>query len=50
MFSSIDPAVLARIQFAANMSFHILFPAINIAHSRRSTAQADDVPCPNNAR
>jgi cytochrome d ubiquinol oxidase subunit I len=31
MFSSIDPAVLARIQFAANMSFHILFPAINIA-------------------
>jgi cytochrome d ubiquinol oxidase subunit I len=31
MFSSIDPVVLARIQFAANMSFHILFPAINIA-------------------
>jgi cytochrome bd ubiquinol oxidase subunit I len=31
MFSSIDPAVLGRIQFAANMSFHILFPAINIA-------------------
>ncbi len=26
-----DPLVLARLQFAANMSFHILFPAINIA-------------------
>ncbi|MDB5999915.1 MAG: bacterial Cytochrome Ubiquinol Oxidase family protein, partial [Rhizobacter sp.] len=26
-----DPIVLARIQFAANISFHILFPAINIA-------------------
>jgi cytochrome d ubiquinol oxidase subunit I len=31
MFSSIDPVVLARVQFAANISFHILFPAINIA-------------------
>jgi cytochrome bd ubiquinol oxidase subunit I len=31
MFSSIDPFVLARLQFAANISFHILFPAINIA-------------------
>ena len=28
---SIDPVVLARIQFAANMSFHILFPTISIA-------------------
>ncbi len=27
---SIDPFVLARIQFAANISFHILFPAISI--------------------
>jgi cytochrome d ubiquinol oxidase subunit I len=26
-----DPIVLARIQFAANMSFHILFPTITIA-------------------
>ena len=26
-----DPVVLARIQFAANMTFHILFPTINIA-------------------
>jgi cytochrome d ubiquinol oxidase subunit I len=26
-----DPIVLARLQFAANMSFHILFPAISIA-------------------
>ncbi|TXS93999.1 cytochrome ubiquinol oxidase subunit I [Parahaliea maris] len=26
----IDPVVLARIQFAANISFHILFPAISI--------------------
>jgi cytochrome d ubiquinol oxidase subunit I len=26
----IDPFVLARIQFAANISFHILFPAISI--------------------
>jgi cytochrome d ubiquinol oxidase subunit I len=26
-----DPIVLARIQFAANISFHILFPAITIA-------------------
>jgi cytochrome d ubiquinol oxidase subunit I len=27
----IDPVLLARIQFAANISFHILFPAITIA-------------------
>jgi cytochrome d ubiquinol oxidase subunit I len=26
-----DPLILARIQFAANISFHILFPAITIA-------------------
>jgi cytochrome bd ubiquinol oxidase subunit I len=26
-----DPLILARIQFAANISFHILFPAISIA-------------------
>ena len=26
-----DPTLLARIQFALNISFHILFPAINIA-------------------
>src|SRR6266480_827706 len=26
-----DPIVLARMQFAANMSFHILFPTISIA-------------------
>ena len=31
MFSSVDPLVLARLQFGANISFHILFPAINIA-------------------
>ncbi len=28
---TIDPVILARIQFAANMSFHILFPTISIA-------------------
>ncbi|WP_033074565.1 cytochrome ubiquinol oxidase subunit I [Sphingopyxis sp. MWB1] len=28
---SLDPLMLARIQFAANISFHILFPAITIA-------------------
>ena len=27
----LDPALLARIQFAANISFHILFPTITIA-------------------
>jgi len=27
----IDPVVLARIQFAANMTFHILFPTISIS-------------------
>jgi cytochrome d ubiquinol oxidase subunit I len=26
-----DPLILARLQFAANISFHILFPTINIA-------------------
>ena len=26
-----DALVLSRIQFAANISFHILFPSINIA-------------------
>ena len=26
-----DPLLLARIQFAANISFHILFPTITIA-------------------
>ena len=28
---SFDPVVLARVQFAANMTFHILFPTISIA-------------------
>jgi cytochrome bd ubiquinol oxidase subunit I len=28
---TIDPIVLARIQFAANMTFHILFPTISIS-------------------
>ncbi|MBW8720906.1 MAG: cytochrome ubiquinol oxidase subunit I, partial [Polaromonas sp.] len=27
----ITPLMLARIQFAANITFHILFPAISIA-------------------
>jgi cytochrome d ubiquinol oxidase subunit I len=31
MFDSLDPVLLARIQFAANISFHILFPTITIA-------------------
>jgi cytochrome bd ubiquinol oxidase subunit I len=31
MLDSLDPLVLARIQFAANISFHILFPSISIA-------------------
>ncbi|WP_422650465.1 Cytochrome ubiquinol oxidase subunit I [Cupriavidus sp. H18C1] len=31
MLSSLDPIVLARIQFAANITFHILFPTISIA-------------------
>jgi cytochrome d ubiquinol oxidase subunit I len=26
-----DPLILSRIQFAANISFHILFPTITIA-------------------
>ena len=26
-----DPLILSRIQFAANISFHILFPSISIA-------------------
>ncbi|KFN41848.1 hypothetical protein N790_12105 [Arenimonas malthae CC-JY-1] len=29
--NELDPALLARIQFAANISFHILFPTITIA-------------------
>lgn len=28
---TIDPLILARVQFACNITFHILFPAINIA-------------------
>lgn len=28
---TLDPVVLARMQFAANMTFHILFPSISIA-------------------
>jgi cytochrome bd ubiquinol oxidase subunit I len=28
---TLDPVVLARLQFAANVAFHILFPAISIA-------------------
>ena len=28
---SLDPILLARIQFAANMTFHILFPTISIS-------------------
>ncbi|WP_420992086.1 cytochrome ubiquinol oxidase subunit I [Cupriavidus sp. 30B13] len=31
MLSSLDPVVLARVQFAANITFHILFPTISIA-------------------
>ncbi|WP_235992279.1 cytochrome ubiquinol oxidase subunit I [Cellvibrio polysaccharolyticus] len=31
LFESLDTLMLSRIQFAANISFHILFPAINIA-------------------
>ena len=31
MFEHLDPLLLARIQFAANISFHILFPTITIA-------------------
>jgi cytochrome d ubiquinol oxidase subunit I len=31
MDPSVDPLMLARIQFAANITFHILFPAITIA-------------------
>lgn len=31
MLESLDTLMLSRIQFAANISFHILFPAINIA-------------------
>jgi len=29
--AELDPVLLARVQFAANISFHILFPAITIA-------------------
>jgi cytochrome bd ubiquinol oxidase subunit I len=31
MFETLDATVLARMQFAANISFHILFPSISIA-------------------
>jgi cytochrome d ubiquinol oxidase subunit I len=31
MVTMIDPTTLARIQFAANITFHILFPTINLA-------------------
>lgn len=31
MFESVDTLLLSRIQFAANISFHILFPTISIA-------------------
>jgi len=31
VFASLDPVVLARIQFAANITFHILFPTISIS-------------------
>jgi cytochrome bd ubiquinol oxidase subunit I len=31
MMDALDPLLLARIQFAANISFHILFPTITIA-------------------
>jgi cytochrome d ubiquinol oxidase subunit I len=31
MLSNVDPVLLARIQFGANISFHILFPTITIA-------------------
>ena len=31
MTEAVDPVLLARIQFAANISFHILFPTITIA-------------------
>ncbi len=31
MMDTLDPVILARIQFAANISFHILFPTITIA-------------------
>ena len=29
--STLDPVMLARLQFAANITFHILFPSISIA-------------------
>ena len=31
MMESLDPLLLARLQFAANISFHILFPTITIS-------------------
>jgi cytochrome d ubiquinol oxidase subunit I len=31
MMDGLDPFLLARVQFAANMSFHILFPTISIS-------------------
>ncbi len=31
MFDTLDPVILSRIQFGANITFHILFPTITIA-------------------
>ena len=31
MFEHLDAHLLARIQFAANITFHILFPSLTIA-------------------
>ena len=31
MFSELDPVMLARVQFGANITFHILFPTISIS-------------------
>jgi len=31
MFSELDPVILARVQFGANITFHILFPTISIS-------------------
>jgi hypothetical protein len=30
MFSAIDPVLLSRIQFAFTVSFHIIFPTLNV--------------------
>ena len=47
----VDPVMLARMQFAANMSFHILFPTITVAlgwfrlfFKRRSTEDSLRAP------